>query len=124
MRRFSRAKIFGFILLAALGVIAFSGVVMLLWNALVPGIFHLPVITYWQALGLLILTRLLFGGFRGGGGFGHRGRWKDRLRERWMTMSPEDRERLRQEWGRRCGRSFPFEEKPFEPAAPQDPKQA
>ena len=124
MRRFSRAKLSGFILLAIIGVFAFGAIVMLLWNALVPGIFHLTVITFWQALGLLVLTRLLFGGFRGGGGFGHRGRGKDRLRERWMTMTPEERERFKQDWGRRCGRSFPFEEKPFESATPKDPKEA
>jgi hypothetical protein len=109
MRRFSRAKFSGFFLLAILGVFAFGAIVMLLWNALIPEIFHLSVITFWQALGLLVLSKILFSGFRGGGGFGHRGRWKDGLRQRWMTMTPEEREKFKQEWGHRCGRPFPYE---------------
>ena len=40
-------------------------VLMLLWNALIPAIFGLKAITYLQALGLLVLARILFGGFRG-----------------------------------------------------------
>lgn len=49
---------------------------MLLWNALLPAIFGIVTITYWQALGLVILGRLLFGGFGkgGGGGMHHFGR--------------------------------------------------
>ncbi len=47
-------------------------VTMLLWNALLPAIFGIITITYWQALGLVILGRLLFGGFgKGGGGMRH-----------------------------------------------------
>lgn len=110
MRPFNKAKISGFILLAIIAVFGFGAIVMLLWNALVPEIFHLPLITFWQALGLLVLSKLLFGGFRGGGGFGNRGRGKERLRQRWMTMTPEEREKFKQEWGHRCGgRPFPYE---------------
>jgi hypothetical protein len=75
----------------------FGVVVMLLWNALMPQIFALPVLNYWQAAGLLILARLLFGGL---GDLGH-GRFKggnDRLfhhgnkfREKWMNMSADER---------------------------------
>ncbi len=63
------------------GVVGFLGivaamiaVVMLLWNMLLPEIFALPAISYWQAAGLMILLRLLFGGFRHGkfGGPHHR----------------------------------------------------
>lgn len=57
-----------------LGIIAFAGLVVLfgfimmwLWNALMPDIFGLPVITYWQGVGLLILAKIMFGGFGGGG---------------------------------------------------------
>jgi hypothetical protein len=45
----------------------FGAVIMWLWNGLMPVIFHLGVITYWQALGLAVLARLLFGGMRHGG---------------------------------------------------------
>lgn len=47
--------------LIAIGI--FALVTMWLWNALIPDIFGLPEIGYFQALGLLILTRLFFGGF-------------------------------------------------------------
>ena len=103
--RFSVAKIIGFIILAFIAIFAFGSIVMLLWNALMPVIFHLPLITFWQALGLLVLAKIFFSGFRGGPrGFGSR--WKkDALRERWANMTPEQQEKFKQEWGhRRWGR--------------------
>jgi hypothetical protein len=75
--------------------------VMLLWDALVPPLFHGPTLGYWQAVGLLLLSRLLFGGLRGRGGW--RGHWRQRWRERWEQMSPEERARLRERIASRCG---------------------
>ena len=77
----------------------FGVVVMLLWNALMPQIFALPFLNYWQAVGLLILARVLFGGIGHGvrrrGVFGsgedrlfHHG---NKLREKWMNMSADER---------------------------------
>ena len=103
MKRFKMRKIAGIILLVILGITVFGSVVMLLWNALLPALFHFPVINFWQALGLLILAKLLFGGFRGGG---PRPRWKEKIKDRWMNMSPEEREKFKQEWGRRCRKPF------------------
>ncbi len=84
-------------------------VVMRLWNATLPLIIQgVSAITFWQALALLLLSRLLFGGFRGPwnkpgfGGF-NRDQWKNRMAERWQQLTPEQRERMRQRWGRRCG---------------------
>ena len=61
----------GWIILGVIGVTAFAflfgAVVMLLWNWLMPAIFHLGVITYWQAVGIAILGRLLFGSLHHGG---------------------------------------------------------
>lgn len=61
----------GWIILGIIGFTAlaflFGAVVMWLWNWLMPAIFHLGVITYWQAVGLAVLGRLLFGGFHHGG---------------------------------------------------------
>jgi hypothetical protein len=69
--------------------------VMILWNLLLPSIIHTTPITYWQALGLLALARLLTG--RGiGAGWGGRG-------GRWMGMSEEQRRAFRDEWKRRRG---------------------
>ena len=59
---------------AALFALVFGWLVMLLWNWLMPAIFHLGVITYWQAFGIVVLGKLLFGGIGGGRhvGRGHR----------------------------------------------------
>jgi hypothetical protein len=78
----------GWVILGILGVTAFAflfgAVVMWLWNLLMPAIFHLGVITYWQAVGLAVLARLLFGSFHHGSP--HRqgkpkfGPWRNRYR--------------------------------------------
>jgi hypothetical protein len=82
------------------GVFLFGSIVMLLWNNLMPVIFHLSPISFWQALGLLLLSKIFFGGFRGGRGPGH---WKRNMQDKWMSMSPEEKEKFKQEWGGRCG---------------------
>ena len=90
-----------------LAVVGF--VVMTLWNWLVPALFAGPLVGYWQALGLLVLARLLCGGFRPHGhghGHGHGpfGRSWHHSRERWKQMTPEERDefrsRFRERWGR------------------------
>lgn len=80
--------------IATVGVAVFGEVVMQLWNWLTPSLFGWHVIGFWQALGLVFLSRILFGGFRGGGGF--RGPWRRRMMERWEQMTPEQREQFRQ----------------------------
>ena len=76
----------------------FGEIVMHLWNWLMPAIFGLKIITFWQAIGLLILARILVGGMGGGGGAKHR-RQRRHPAERWESMTPEEREKLR-EWMR------------------------
>jgi hypothetical protein len=77
--------------LAILGIllfIAIGGVVVrLLWNWLLPPLFGWPQITFWQAIGLLALCRILFGGFKGSG----RADFRRRRAERWGHMTPEER---------------------------------
>ena len=86
-------RIAGFALLAVTAVIGFGLVVMLLWNAVVPDIFGLGIINFWQALGLLTLTRILFGGIGHGGGrgFGRMHHHRNAIREKWMSMTPDER---------------------------------
>lgn len=79
------------VLLCIVVLAVFSAVVMLLWNILIPNIFGLTAINFWQALGLLILSRILFGGFIKGGCCKRR-KVHNRLREKWMKMSPEERD--------------------------------
>ena len=81
--------------IGAMGILAigiFGFVVMNLWNWLAPPVFGLHTITFWQALGVLILSRILFGGFNGRPGPGRH--WRGRLNERLQQMTPEERERF------------------------------
>jgi hypothetical protein len=84
-------KIAAMIVLTPVAFAAVCAIVMLLWNLLLPEIFKLPQIGFWQAAGLLVLSRLLFG--RRGVKFEG---WKQRLRERAESLTPEQREKLRQ----------------------------
>jgi hypothetical protein len=83
--------------------------VMHLWNWLLPTLFGWRQITFWQAVGLLALCRILFGGWSSHHGprSNVRGRMGERIRERmderWEKMTPEEREKFRQSWRSRCG---------------------
>lgn len=92
------AKILGMIVIGFILVFGFVLATMYLWNWLVPTLFAGPVITFWQALGLLALSKILFSGFGKGGG--HRGHWKSQWKSRWQdkmrSMSPEDQERFKE----------------------------
>jgi hypothetical protein len=90
---------------AILAMAIFGFVVMSLWNWLVPSLFGGHTIGYWQAWGIIILSKILFGGFRGRSGPG--GRWKHRIRERLEQMTPEERERLLKGMGCRPESSAP-----------------
>ena len=94
MKPFRFFKALKFLVVVFLSVIVFGGVVMYLWNWLMPAIFGLRTLTFTQALGLLILTKLLFGGFHRHAGGGGR-RWKRDMGERFAKMTPEERERFR-----------------------------
>jgi len=109
------AKLFVFVLPVFL--VVFAGLiwaVSALWNWLMPGIFGLRTITYWQALGLMVLSWILFRGFRGPS-MG-RGAWRHGLRERWGRMTPAEREEFFKGLNSRCGRSGSPAESP-EPKA-------
>jgi hypothetical protein len=127
MNHFRRRRwLFPLIPLVAIAV--FSLVVMLLWNAVIPGLTGWALLTYWKAVGLLILSKILFGGFPGHRG-GHGGppwmrnrhmrkhwwknmseedreRWKQRRhdwREKWGHMDEAQRARFKEQWKQRCG---------------------
>ncbi|MGA9883396.1 MAG: hypothetical protein WBQ34_06740 [Candidatus Acidiferrales bacterium] len=90
-----------FVLIAAVFIAVFGLAVMGLWNWLFPVLFGWHRIDYLQALGILVLGKILFSGFRGGPG-GNWG-WRRRMMARWEAMSPEDREKFRQGMRGRCG---------------------
>jgi hypothetical protein len=79
------------IAIAALAVFVCSEAVMLLWNNILPAVFHVGVITFWQAMGILLLSKLLFGGFKGRRGM-HGCGWKKRMFGKWQQMTPEEKE--------------------------------
>ena len=109
MKPYRAFKVLKVIVIVIVAVVVFGYFTMRLWNWLMPDIFGLHAITFVQALGLLILGKLLFGGFhRHGGGRGGRG-WRRHMESRWATMTPEERERFRAGMAgrRRCGWSPP-----------------
>ena len=78
--------------------------VMLLWNAILPVVIPaVGILNYWQALGLLVLCRILFGGFKGGPGGGSY-RQGPPWRRKMANMSEEERDKFKAEWRARCGR--------------------
>jgi hypothetical protein len=101
MKKYRGLKMVGIGLIAITAFIVMGFVLMSLWNWLMPMLFGLKTIGYWQAVGLFILSKILFGGFRGGGGRRH---WRSRMEERWENMTPEEREKAREGMrGRWCG---------------------
>ena len=88
---YHRKKIF-FIPLVLIVIVLFAYVTMALWNALIPEIFNVTPINFWQAAGLILLARLLFG-------FGHHRSWNNsyrprmnwELRNKIKQMSPEEK---------------------------------
>ena len=95
---------------AVLFVFLFGEAVKYLWNWLVPTLFSgAHPITYWQAVGLLLLARILFGSWHSNGkGHGPRRAW----RKRWASMTPEEQEAFRKRMAARCGNFGPPEEHP------------
>ena len=85
-------RIPGIFLIVIAAVAIFGAVVEHLWNWLIPAIIGWHAINFWQAVGILLLSKILFGGFRGRGGM----HWRHRMGERWEKMSPEEREKFSQ----------------------------
>lgn len=100
--------------LVAVAFIGLAGfVVMELWNWLMPELFDLGFINFWQALGLIILSKIFFGGFgmnRGcgaccGGGYRSGGHyWKHKFKNKWNQMSEEEKDRWKTKFGDSCSR--------------------
>ena len=102
-KKFWIKKIIGFTILAIAAAALLGYIVMSLWNNILVEVLHVSVISFWQALGILVLSKILFGSFKGSGGCGGRGgAWKKEMQEKWHTMTPEQREKIKQEWRNRC----------------------
>lgn len=100
-------KIAGFIVLGIAGVLLVTYLFMVLWNMLIPEIFNGPTLTYFQAIGLMVLAKMLFG--FGGNGWGSkqhwgakfehnqdkRSAWKEKIEAKMASMSDEEKEKFK-----------------------------
>ena len=100
-KKFKPLKILFFAFVFIVFVAAISWVVMLLWNAILPDVVGVKPLNIWQAAGLLLLSKILFGGF--GKGKGH---WKNSKKKhwknKWMNMSHEERHEAKNRWKEYC----------------------
>ena len=95
MRRLFVRRIPKILVIVAVAATVLTFIAMTLWNWLIPLLFHGPVLTFWQTLGLLVLSKLFFSGFRGRPA-PPPWHWRRRMMERWEQMTPEEREKFRQ----------------------------
>ncbi len=110
-------KILKWTVLGVVFVIAFGGIVMLLWNWLIPSIFNLREISFWEALGLLLLGKLLFGGFHGKDRSRNGMRWKQHYYNKFSSMTPEERERFKEKMKEKwCYREKKASDTPSDPS--------
>ena len=92
-------KVIGGIALFAAAFFLLGYITMHLWNWLMPELFHLPVINFYQAIGLVVLSKILLGWIRiHTGPFGQRKLWK----AKWESMSADERNEFRTEFAARC----------------------
>jgi hypothetical protein len=104
------AHVAKFLVLGVVFVGAVGFATMQLWNCLIPELFHGPVISFWQALGLLLLGKLLFGWHNHHNSWndkwGRGGDWKAKMREKMAHMTPEEQERMKEAFRNRCRPGF------------------
>jgi len=117
MKKSKAGKVLMIILIATAAITAFGFIVMGLWNAILPQVITgVKAITFWQALGILALSKILFGFGKGGSGWGQKRReWKEKMKDKFNAMTPEEKEQFKAEWKNRCGgmswRPQPWKEK-------------
>jgi len=111
MRRHWAKRVLFFIVIALAASAVFGFVVMRLWNWLALAVFGWHLITFWQAVGILFLARILVGRLPGRPGMRWRGKMMEHWMERWEQMTPEEREKFRAGMRGCCG--------PMQPPAPE-----
>ncbi len=103
-----KGKIAFFVLAGIAMFFAVSGIVMWLWNALLPEIIGVKSIGFWQAMGILVLCKILFGGF---GGKGEKKCFRKESfqkinEEKLKGMTDDEKEKLKEIWRKRCEGNF------------------
>jgi len=102
MKKFWLMKIIGCMVIGILAVVAIGFAVMTLWNHILVTVLGVKLITYWQAIGIFALCKLLFGGI----GTGYRpykgNSCRFGMKEKWQSMSQEERDAFRENWKNKC----------------------
>ena len=95
-----------FLAMAALFVFVLGNVIMFLWNEILAEATGVKALNFWESIGLFVLARILFGGFRFGPRHKPWQKFKRRKawREKWMNMSEEERADFKAQWRERCGK--------------------
>ena len=123
-RRFWFGKAVMILVFCTAFIMAFSFIVMSLWNGILPDVLGVKTITFWQALGILVLSKILFSGF---GGFHNkkeqfRNRFRQKMLDKFEKMTPEEKQRFKEEWKTRCRggwRGGPFNDRDFPTQEPE-----
>lgn len=95
-----------FLAMLALFFLILGNVIVYLWNEILVKVTDFKAINFWQAIGLFVLFRILFGSFRFGGSSRsyHWRKSRKVWREKWMDMSEEERAEFKSKWRERCGK--------------------
>ena len=110
MKKFWIKKGIMILVFGTAAVLLFGWIVMSLWNAILPVVITgVHPISFLQALGILVLSKILFGGFGGRGKWRGSHAWKEKMKQRWDKMTPEEREKFKAEWKNRCGGRWKME---------------
>ncbi len=104
LKRGRPARLMIFILFTSAALLALGGVVMLLWNEILPSLLQVGLIGYWHAVGLLLLCKILFSSFGPHSNKSQRpfGGPPAHIREKFMNMNVEEKEALKEKWQKRC----------------------
>lgn len=106
-------KIVGAIVIGGAFVFLYIFAFKSLWNWIVPAVFKGPTITFLHAFGIMLLAKMLFGGFHGksgkcGGGWKNRKKqfWKQRFKDKWQHMSEEEKAALKNKFKSKFGKCW------------------
>lgn len=93
MRATRILKYAGFGILGLIFIFGSIWIVMLLWNSLIPSLFHGPVLTYWQTVGVFVLSKILLTGLASGGHrYGPKREWHRKYGEKYCSPHAGDKE--------------------------------
>ena len=119
MKKFWIKKGLMILVFGTIAILGFGLLVMGLWNAILQAVLGVKAISFIQALGILLLSKILFGGFGGGrhgGGWRNKGKWME-MKDKFSQMTPEEREKFKAEWKNKCGHRWTMRPTPTDTAA-------